>query len=157
MNLIETFSAVLQSDTRQQVPLPQQKHPDIRDRNIRVYDQVGKRPQVFISLIQEISSSWDEHDDFDQDQLPFFIEVRENLKLLTENFKLIFQMFPYMIKDKTYVGLDLRLQYIEFMEARFRFKNLHHCGKPWEEISGMICFCLILEGILDTYITPEKL
>ena len=90
MNLIETFSAVLQSDTRQQVSLPQQKHADIRDRNIRVYDQVGKRPQVFISLIQEISSSWDEHDDFDQDQLPFFIEVRENLKLLTENFKLIF-------------------------------------------------------------------
>ena len=22
------------------------------------------------------------------------------------------------------------------MEARFRFKNLHYCGKPWEEIIG---------------------
>ena len=28
------------------------------------------------------------------------------------------------------------IQYIEFMEARFRFKNLHYCGKPWEEIIG---------------------
>ena len=82
-------------------------------------------------------SQWDEHDTFDSDQLPFFIE-----------------MFSLHHKRRKYVGLDLRLQYIEFMEARystvqystvqyiefmearFRFKNLHYCGKPWEEIIG---------------------
>ena len=64
-------------------------------------------------------SSWDEHDVFSSDQLPFFIE-----------------MFPVKYDNEDYVGLDLRLQYIEFMEARFRYKNLHYCGKPWEEIVG---------------------
>ena len=64
-------------------------------------------------------SSWDEHDSFDSDQLPFFIE-----------------MFPLMHGNVKYVGLDLWIQYIEFMEARFRFKNLHYCGKPWDDIVG---------------------
>ena len=81
----------------------------------RNYSQAEE--EIFECMI----SSWDEHDTFDSDQLPFFIE-----------------MFPLIHKSGRYVGLDLRLQYIEFMEARFRFKNLHYCGKPWEEIIGIV-------------------
>ena len=40
-----------------------------------------------------LNSAWDEHDVFDIDQLPFFIE-----------------MFPVVLRGVTYIGLDLRLQ-----------------------------------------------
>ena len=56
---------------------------------------------IQIEIYECMVSSWDEHDTFDSDQLPFFIE-----------------MFPLMQNNTKYVGLDLRIQYIEFMEAR---------------------------------------
>ena len=64
-------------------------------------------------------ANWDDKDSFDEtDQLPFYIE-----------------MFPAMINDTNYVGLDLRMHYIEFMTARFRIMNLNHCGNPFQDIS----------------------
>ena len=55
-----------------------------------------------VEIYECMISQWDEHDTFDSDQLPFFIE-----------------MFSLHHKKRKYVGLDLRLQYIEFMEARY--------------------------------------
>ena len=64
-------------------------------------------------------ANWDDKDSFDEtDQLPFYIE-----------------MFPTVINDTNYVGLDLRMHYIEFMTARFRIMNLNHCGNPFQDIS----------------------
>ena len=64
-------------------------------------------------------ANWDDKDSFDEtDQLPFYIE-----------------MFETVINETNYVGLDLRMHYIEFMTARFRIMNLRHCGNPFQDIS----------------------
>ena len=64
-------------------------------------------------------SNWDDKESFDEeDHLPFFI-----------------QMFRSGHHDTSVVGLDLRLHYIEFMTARFRIINLHHCANIFQEIS----------------------
>ena len=70
-------------------------------------------------IVECMLGAWDEHDVFDEhDHLPFQIE-----------------MFPIFIKDVKYIGLDLRLHYIEFVLSRFRLMNLHHCGNPFADIS----------------------
>ena len=62
--------------------------------------------------------NWDNKESFDEgDQLPFFIEI-----------------FSVEKNGVNYVGLDLRLHYIEFINARFRIMNLHHCGNPYHDI-----------------------
>ena len=71
--------------------------------------------EVFECLV----SNWNDKQTFDEgDQLPFYIE-----------------MFRARLNGSQYVGLDLRLHYIEFMMARFRIMNLLHCGNPFQEIS----------------------
>ena len=71
-------------------------------------------------IVECMMGAWDEHDVFDEhDHLPFFIE-----------------MFPVFINGSRYIGLDLRLHYIEFVLSRFRLMNLHHCGNPFAEISS---------------------
>ena len=63
-------------------------------------------------------ANWDNKESFDDsDQLPFYLE-----------------MFPVEKNGKKFVGLDLRLHYIEFINARFRIMNLHHCGNPYHDI-----------------------
>ena len=70
-------------------------------------------------IVECMLSVWNEHDVFDEhDQLPFYIE-----------------MFPVSINNMTFIGLDLRLHYIEFILSRFRIMNLHHCGNPFADIS----------------------
>jgi len=65
-------------------------------------------------------ANWNNKDTFDEsDQLPFFIEI-----------------FPVEKNGINYVGLDLRLHYIEFINARFRIMNLHHCGNPYHDRSS---------------------
>ena len=65
-------------------------------------------------------ANWDNKDTFDEsEELPFFIE-----------------MFPVEKNETNYVGLDLRMHYIEFVNARFRIMNLHHCGNPFHDISA---------------------
>ena len=65
-----------------------------------------------------MKSNWDNKDTFDEsDQLPFHLE-----------------MFSVEKNGVKYIGLDLRLHYIEFINARFRIMNLHHCGNPYHDI-----------------------
>ena len=72
-------------------------------------------------IVECMLGAWDEHDVFDEhDHLPFLLE-----------------MFPAYINNVKYIGLDLRLHYIEFITARFRLMNLHHCGNPFADISGL--------------------
>ena len=45
------------------------------------------------------------------------------------------EMFPTVINETNYVGLDLRMQNIEFKTARFRIMNLNYCGNAFQENS----------------------
>ena len=72
--------------------------------------------EIFDCLV----ANWDNKNKFDDtDQLPFYLET-----------------FRAEVNGTAYVGLDLRLHYIEFMTARFRMMNLHYCGNPYQQISG---------------------
>ena len=64
-------------------------------------------------------ANWDSKDSFSEaEELPFYIEL-----------------YRALVNGSEFVGLDLRLHYIEFMTARFRITNLHHCGNPFQDIS----------------------
>ena len=84
---------------------------------MRIDDDVLRSEQdIFDCMV----ANWDNKDTFDEgDQLPFYIE-----------------MFRAVVNDSEYVGLDLRMHYIEFMTARFRIMNLNHCGNPFQDIAA---------------------
>ena len=81
------------------------------------------RMDLFEALEQDIFdclvANWDSKDSFSEaEELPFYIEL-----------------YRALVNGSEFVGLDLRLHYIEFMTARFRITNLHHCGNPFQDIS----------------------
>ncbi|XP_023328387.1 uncharacterized protein LOC111701365 [Eurytemora carolleeae] len=66
-----------------------------------------------------IRSNFDVRQRFEEtDTLPFHIELFN------------------MEKDgESFIGFDVRLHYMEFVRARFRLMNLHHCKSPFGDIS----------------------
>ena len=75
-----------------------------------------KEGEIFDCLV----ANWDNKNKFDgTEQLPFYLET-----------------YRAVVNGTAYVGLDLRLHYIEFMTARFRMMNLHYCGNPYQHISA---------------------